>query len=398
MKKTIAIILIILISLNLLGTKVYGVDYGTHEDLDLLSEAITESNFDSLMDYGETTTSGENKESNRTRINNSTTLGITITKILATLVVSIGKVINFISSAIVNGSGDSTGSNTVTVQKILNNEYGIFGIDFYNSPNAKDSHAQTISKFRNNVAVWYISLRNIALIGMVIILIYIGIRLALLIGYSNEAASRDIARYKKLIINWFTGIILVFILHYLIIACIEVSNLLITLLINIFGKESSVEDALINKVYTNVFNSKKIGEVLGYTVVYIMLVYYQFKFVIVYFMRMVKVYFFTIISPLVCMTYSLDKIKDEKSQAFDNWTTEMLTQIFKQPIQLLIYLIVIVTAGEIIQAVPLFGVICLGLLSNVEKIVTKVFSVKKPEFNKGLKDISLNVKNLLPSK
>ena len=55
-----------------------------------------------------------------------------------------------------------------------------------------------------------------------------------------------------------------------------------------------------------------------------MLVFQTLGLVISYINRMIKIAFLIIISPLISITYSIDKIGDGKSQALDTWLKEFV--------------------------------------------------------------------------
>ena len=49
--------------------------------------------------------------------------------------------------------------------------------------------------------------------------------------------------------------------------------------------------------------------------------------------------FFTMIAPLVALTYPVDKVKDGKAQAFDMWFKEYIFNLLIQPMHLILYTI-----------------------------------------------------------
>ena len=70
-----------------------------------------------MMDYGEATSVGQNGLNNTSSVDNSPTFGRTASKVLAILVVAIASVVNFIISAVVDGT--NAFKNTITIKKIL---------------------------------------------------------------------------------------------------------------------------------------------------------------------------------------------------------------------------------------------------------------------------------------
>src|SRR5699024_8132153 len=109
------------------------------------------------------------------------------------------------------------------------------------------------------------------------------------------------------------------------------------------------------------------------------------KFFLIYIVRVFKVDFLIMIAPLICVTYPIDTMGDNKAQAFNNWIKEMIGEIFLQPIHLCIYLVFIYSAGEIAIEATLIAIMFFAALSNGEKIIRRAFKVE----GKGLKDIKM---------
>ena len=65
------------------------------------------------------------------------------------------------------------------------------------------------SELQETIARWYVGIRNIVLVGMMIVLLYIGIRMML------STIASDKAKYKQLLQDWFVGLLLVFFIHYI---------------------------------------------------------------------------------------------------------------------------------------------------------------------------------------
>ncbi|MBO5004609.1 MAG: hypothetical protein J6D03_05070 [Clostridia bacterium] len=112
-----------------------------------------------------------------------------------------------------------------------------------------------------------------------------------------------------------------------------------------------------------------------------MLVYYQVKFFIVYFKRLLEVGFLISISPLVTITYPIDKVGDGRAQAYKTWLTMITYNIFIQLIHAIVYVIFIFSAAEIAKTVPIIGILFLTTLSRTEKIIKTTFGLKGKGFS-----------------
>ena len=64
--------------------------------------------------------------------------------------------------------------------------------------------------------------------------------------------------------------------------------------------------------------------------------------------RFLMVGFLIVISPLITITYSIDKAGDGKAQAFSTWLKEFMVNILIQPLHALIYLVFVLMAKRLI--------------------------------------------------
>ncbi len=72
--------------------------------------------------------------------------------------------------------------------------------------NKKDSPAFIL---RPTISSWYLTLRNIALVALLSILVYVGIRITL------ASVASDKAKYKQMLVDWTVALALVFLMHYI---------------------------------------------------------------------------------------------------------------------------------------------------------------------------------------
>lgn len=300
----------------------------------------------------------------------------TLVAIVGSIIALIPLIINTILSIVV-----TQGQGTFTIQDLLLGKYNLFHINLFDVDNITGPYADTIKNISNSVSVWYISIRNLAIIGAAIVLVYVGIRMAI------STVAEDKAKYKMMLKSWFIGLILLFFLHYIVIILMNVSEWLIE-----FASKSmqpgtvadGMETEIISNSFKNIWESSALDKVF-YIIIYFMMVYYQLKFFIMYIMRVFKISFLIMISPLICVTYPIDSIGDNKAQAFNNWMKQIVMEIFIQPIHLFIYIVFVYSAGEIARMAPLIALMFFAALSNGEKIVRRAFKVS----GKGLKDIKM---------
>lgn len=273
----------------------------------------------------------------------------------------LGKVISY-------GLGWFAGSGTLTVDKILFNEVPYTDIDFFNF----NSSEPNVNLIRENVAIWYYSIRNIAAVALIIIAIYVGIRMAMATVASEKA------KYSSMLVNWLTSLALLFVLHYIMILIINVNNKFVEL-IKPTGEVEDVTEKFWEAAW-NIGFTKGVGSAIAY----LLLVGMSFVFLLSYLKRMITIAFLIIISPLITVTYSIDKMGDNKSQALNTWLKEFGYNVIIQPFQCITYRAIGETALNLltdVEASEGLGTVILAItmlifIYSAEKIVRHIFHMK----------------------
>ena len=78
------------------------------------------------------------------------------------------------------------------------------------SPDAEEAAESSAKDLKKTIASWYKSFRNIAVVGLLSVLIYIGIRILI------SSAADDKAKYKESLKDWLVALCLVFVIHFII--------------------------------------------------------------------------------------------------------------------------------------------------------------------------------------
>lgn len=379
MKKIVASLLIILIIVNLYtpssiatGESVNGLLYEGTSEISA-KDGETETTVTRELDAG--------SKNNR----------YSLVTILLEVLTILPKIVNWIMSQIVlHGNTNYIDSNgdrysIYTIQDMLLGKYYIFDINFFDNSNNSDNNSNTVNTLKENVSIWYVAIRNIALVGSALIIIYVALRLVLA---TSKGGPAEKVKYNKMLMSWVIGFILIFTLQYLVRLLFAVSNLLINLINNTMIKgttEANMEKIILTDSWNNIQGAKGINK-LVHVVVYYALVYYEAKFFIMYFKRVFEVFFLMIISPLVCMLYPIDFIGDNRSQSFTAWFKILLTDILMQPIHLAIFVAFVFTASELASQMPIISIAFFAALSNGEKIIKTLFGLSTP----NLRDIKFD--------
>ena len=124
--------------------------------------------------------------------------------------------------------------------------------------------------------------------------------------------------------------------------------------------------------------------------VYMGIIILTFIFLIMYIKRMITIAFLILISPIITITYSVDKISDGKSQALDTWVKEFLQNVLIQPFHCIIYLVFIsvsmsVVNGDGTLAAGIIVVITMFFIFEAEKIIKNIFGINSETTGSGMK-------------
>ena len=271
-----------------------------------------------------------------------------------------GRLIDMIL-AMFSGNGTS-----ITLGDILFNKIEITKIDFFNFNSSSD----TVNSIRVGVATWYYAFRNIAAVLLLGALLYTGLRMAL----ANVSSEK--AKYSEMLVNWIISVALLFVLHYLMMFIIYINNAFVNIFSSAYSPTDLTEpmDLMFNKALTSIGLTKEIG----YSLCYVVLIGMTFVFLLSYLRRMVTIAFLIVISPLVTITYSVDKMRDGKSQALNTWFKEFTYNVLIQPFHCLSYLFLAETGFSILSneksiAAVVVATMMVYFMYQSEKIVKHIF-------------------------
>ena len=293
----------------------------------------------------------------------------------------LGKGVNKLTASLayIEGTTDPKDPNistkVITPFDIFFNKVALFDINFFKIENlSKDS---LIYKYRTGIATWYYVLRGISLSMLLVVLIYVGINMA----FTTIASEK--AKFKKMLIDWITSVCLLFLTAFIISFIISLNATIINAI------EQFCDSTVINDTYTQL-------EIIAYkvwdlnsipaTIIYGILVFQTLALCISYFFRMLKLAFLVLISPLITITYSIDKISDGKAQALGAWLKEFVFTVLIQPFHCIIYMVFIKMAFSILLqkqqlqldreaiAAGVIAMLCILFVKDAEKLVKRIFS------------------------
>lgn len=264
----------------------------------------------------------------------------------------------------------------LTPDDVFFNRVALTDINFFNF-----NCGSTVKVIRQNIAAWYYTLRVFALAALLVVLLYIGIRMAI------STVASDQAKYKKMITDWLVSFALVFLLHYIIVLVLNVNNGLVEILKGIMdnmGVNSSGYEHVASKL---VLNSFQLTATVSWasTICYAILVGVTAAFLFSYIKRMLIVGFLIMIAPIITITYSMDRAGDGKAQALNNWMREFFMNVLIQPFHCLIYLVFVSVVVNLISttwssvSAMILAIMCMTFIWTAEKIVKQIFGFQQSQ-------------------
>ncbi len=287
---------------------------------------------------------------------------------------------------------------TYTPGRIFSGDVKALDVNFFTTedldPTGEDSKS-IVAHLRGIVSSWYIALRNIAIVGLMSVLLYLGIRLIV------TSSNAEKAKYKQSILDWLVAMCLVFFLHYI----MSFTMLMVDSISDMIGSHNAngneVNVAVFKDDYDNVgtamsdidsakykFSTSLMGAARiqveyvdggmkwSYLIMYMALTLYTLMFTITYIKRVINMVFLTVMAPLVALTYPIDKAGDSKAQAFSFWLKEYIYNALMQPLHLLLYTVLVSSALSLAASNMLYAIVALAFILPAEKILKQMFNFR----------------------
>ncbi len=257
-----------------------------------------------------------------------------------------------------------------------------------------------IIQLKKLIAVWYYIIRLLAVAAMCVALIAIGIKMAI------STIASDKAVYKRMLVDWVVGMILIFTMHYIMYFSIIITDILVNTVresANQVNKVSMMQLATTSKDKDEVIKSNQDLEVDVYEeirtraydfnliiglmgmLMYITLVFMAFKYTLIYIKRFLTLAVLTLMAPGIGVAYALQKVLSGKSTSLKSWLTEYLLNLLIQVVHALMYAIFISAALKY-SLENIAGVLIALILMNFslkgEAIFRRIFNLDPG--NKGL--------------
>ena len=161
--------------------------------------------------------------------------------------------------------GDEGIMRSFTIYNLVMGKYQLFNIDYHNVPQEITKESPVYDIIKHSVVKFYYYLQKFSIGLSVLVLIYIGIRMAI------STVASDKAKYNKMLIGWVSSLVLLVFMHIIVIA-ISMGLEYLLGMVNKFAEVlgvSEIENAIFKGANNDLFNGKgfnvaiKPGEITG---------------------------------------------------------------------------------------------------------------------------------------
>lgn len=280
----------------------------------------------------------------------TTTLFEAIEELVSKLVMALSKTLNFLLCDALN--------ETITLDDVIFNSYSETKIDFFERDvdgSKITTNSSLIPLLRTAVNDWYKAFKSIALVGYMILLLYLGIKLM----WASTLPDAK-AKMKQTFTTWCVGLMMLMFFPYVMKYIILLNNGIVDYISGYCMDhdnakiDPSAEEGLIYTDYDNVIDFStgddymtKVGALgesehkLGYALTYAILSWQLIMLVIYYYKRLFITAFLIIIFPIIALMYVWDKLNDGRSQSLSIWLREFTMCVFVQTFHAIVYVFIV---------------------------------------------------------
>lgn len=264
----------------------------------------------------------------------------------------------------------------ITVEEVIFNKIPILDVNIFKINEAggqRISEESTTGIIRAQVRKWYVIMSSTAIIIMLFMLIYTGIRMAI----STVASEK--AQFKQLLLAWFIGLTVAMFIHFFMVVVLFINESLLNVIFNNSNTTIESELSLYDTIRTKAY-SVKISEGFTATIMYAFLVYILIRYIGMYAKRYLIVNILAILAPLIGIKYAFDKAKSGKSNAISGWMYEFALNVLVQTVHAILYIMLIGMAVKL-SSKSLSGfaisLVLLNFIIKADNIVMRIFNFKR---------------------
>lgn len=266
----------------------------------------------------------------------------------------------------------------ITIDSILFNEEPLVDVNFFDDSEAvqeiKEKNPKAfIIQLRNGVRMWYYIIRNIAIMVMVVILMYVAIRMLLNI-YTSSAENK--ARYKEMMIAWVKALSTLVVMHIIIYTVIAFN----TDIINTIKDVAHIDDPRLQNL--NIILLERALDIrlsisFPATILYVLVTYLTVQYFFLYLKRFILVLILIISGPFIILKTAYESTGKSVSKAYSKWLYDLMINVMEQSLHALFYALFVKNLFEGAMTNLIGFLIFWFVLKSMLKITTIVLKLFK---------------------
>lgn len=256
-------------------------------------------------------------------------------------------------------------------------------------PGVVADNAGISNMIKEAIAKWYYIMRLIVIAFMLVLLIFVGIKMA----WTTVASEKAV--YKQMLIDWVAGMIIVFSIHYIMVFILNLNDNIVEALRPLstekadiqeeyeYGAEenkktsSEIETTLYESARTRAYSLKFSDGFTG-MIIYGVLVWYAWRYALMYFKRLINVIILTLLAPAVSASYAFNKVLTGKAKIFSTWLSEFIMTVVVQTVHVLMYVTFVRTILVLsLQSLPgvILAIVILNFMIKADGILRRIFKL-----------------------
>ena len=206
-----------------------------------------------------------------------------------------------------------------TLDKLFFGDFKFLDINIFNINTSKESNSkgnEANANLKKGVAVWTNATRGFA-VAISLLLFILGAVMLMLNSARTDSKATSIASLKNFLTDTVKGLMIALLITVVLAMILFAHDMVISIFNTIRYKmlESGAQSAEVI-IYKNVLDLDING--YGYSVSFIAYLFmsaYHIKFLIIYINRLLTIGFLIVVSPIISVTYALDRIGDRKKSS-----------------------------------------------------------------------------------
>lgn len=269
-----------------------------------------------------------------------------------------------------------------TLDKLFFGDIKALDVNIFNLDNNKENNSRGNNanlNLKKGVAVWTNATKGFA-VGISLLLFILGAIMLMINSASSNPRADAIAMLKNFLTDTVKGLLIAMLITLLLAVILAFHDIALGIFNTVRYKmlESGSQSVEI-LIYKQLLGDK-ITSGYGYTITFVSFLFmaaYHIKFFMIFINRLLTIGFLIVVSPVISVTYAIDKIGDGKSQVLTNFFKEFNDSVLVGLIYPLLYLVYMYALSPIVAVSPLLALFVITQFSRAEKTIKGMLNLRK---------------------